>query len=254
MADSWEAQELSTDDFLGGRLRISQPKHGYRAGIDPVLLAASVPARAGDTVLELGCGVGTAMLCLGRRVPGVRLTGIELQSAYAELAQRNALQNDLKAEVITADLAELPECITRRQFSHVIANPPYFDRRASTPAQDAGRETALGEDLPLAAWVAVAAKRVAPKGYVSFIHRAERLPDLLKASAAHLGSIEVLPLIPRPGRDARLILLRGRKGGRADFRLHHGWILHEGDVHPGDRENYTNATVCVLRDGVALTF
>ncbi|WP_299848142.1 methyltransferase [uncultured Roseovarius sp.] len=254
MAETWQEHELSADDFLGGRLRICQPKHGYRAGIDPVLLAASVPARRGDTVLELGCGAGTAMLCLGRRVPDLELTGVELQPAYAELARRNASDNDLKAEIITADLAELPASITQRQYTHVIANPPYFDRRVSTPAQNAGREVALGEDLSLASWVAVAVKRIAPKGYMSFIHRAERLPDLLAASGAHLGSLTVLPLIPRQGRAARLILLRGRKGGRADFKLHQGWILHEGSAHPGDRENYTNATACVLRDGAALEF
>jgi hypothetical protein len=35
---------LSDDAFLGGKLQLLQPEKGYRAGIDAVLLAASVPA------------------------------------------------------------------------------------------------------------------------------------------------------------------------------------------------------------------
>ena len=61
---------LTEDAFLGGRLRLLQPAQGYRAGVDPVLLAASVPAMLGQRVLELGCGVGAALLCLGRRGTG----------------------------------------------------------------------------------------------------------------------------------------------------------------------------------------
>lgn len=254
MAEGWRDDQLSRDAFLGGQVTLCQPRHGYRAGIDPVLLAASVPAQAKETVLELGCGAGTALFCLGRRVPGLRLTGVEIQPDYADLARRNATENGLTAEILTADLARMPDSLTQQQFTHVIANPPYFDRNASTPADDAGRETALGEALPLANWITIAAKRTAPKGYVTFIHRAERLPELLTGFSQHLGSLEVLPLIPRPGRRARLVLIRGRKGGRADFRLHDGWILHHGATHPGDRENYTDATTCILREGAALPF
>ncbi|MEO0916318.1 MAG: methyltransferase, partial [Pseudomonadota bacterium] len=59
----------TTDNaFLGGRLQVLQPAVGYRAGADPVLLAAAVDAGPGHSVLDVGCGVGTALLCLGTRV------------------------------------------------------------------------------------------------------------------------------------------------------------------------------------------
>ena len=143
------APETTLNAFLGGRLQIEQPTRGYRAGIDPVLLAASIPARAGDTALDLGCGVGVAGLCLARRVPGVHVTGIELQPDYAALAQANATRNDLPLDVVTGDIASLPKPLKDWQFSHVFANPPYFDRHASTKAPDPGRETAMGEATPL---------------------------------------------------------------------------------------------------------
>ncbi len=252
VAEPDPADGLTRDDFLGGRLRICQPAQGYRAGIDPVLLAASVPARPGEQVLELGCGAGVALFCLGRRVPELSLTGVELQAGYADLARENARQNDIRAEIVTADLTRLPQDVIQRQFSHVFCNPPYFDRHASTPAQDPGREAALGVVAPLQDWVSVAAKRTAPKGSVTFIHRIEHLPELLGAAGTVLGSLEILPLLPRAGKAARLFILRGRKGGRAAFRLHPGWILHEGTAHAGDRDSYTPQTAAILRRGAAL--
>lgn len=252
--EPFSADELGHDAFLGGRVVVAQPLDGYRSGIDPVILAASVPARSGQCVLDLGCGSGIAALCLGVRVPGLSLSGLECQPGYADLARRNAVSNDIGLTVFTGDVADLPRALRQRQFDHVMANPPFFDRDAGTPAQDPGREHGLGETVPLSDWVAAAARRVVPKGYVTVIQRAERLPDLMATMAAHLGSLEVLPLSPRQGRAARLVLMRGRKGGRAPMRLHHGWCLHAGTAHCRDGEDYTQATASVLRDAAALPF
>lgn len=248
------AESLTRDAFLGGRLTLAQPVQGYRAGVDPVLLAASVPAQAGQSVLELGCGAGAAMFCLAARVSGLSLAGIEKQPDYAALARLNAADNGIEAEVITGDLAQMPATLRHRRFDHVIANPPYFDRRSGVPGARLGREAALGEVTPLESWVAAAAKRCAPKGYVSFIHRAERLPELLALFSARLGSVQVLPLIPRRGRAARLVIIRARQGGRADFRLLDGLVMHDGDAHHEDGENYSAPVTSILRHGEALAF
>jgi len=243
--------ELSLDAFLGGRLRVAQPRRGYRAGLDPVLLAAAVPARPGETLLELGCGAGVAALCAAARVPDVRLSGLELQPGYADLARRNAAAVGIAMEVVTGDLAAMPAPLRQRQFDHVIANPPFFDRRAGPRAADPGREGALGETTPLGAWVTAAMRRCRPGGHVCLVHRAERLGDLL---AVMTGSVEVLPLIPRRGRAARLVLVRARKGGRAALRLCDGWLLHDGASHAHDEENLTASTASVLRDAAPLPF
>ncbi|MEI4196985.1 tRNA1(Val) (adenine(37)-N6)-methyltransferase [Roseovarius sp. E0-M6] len=246
--------ETRSDAFLGGVLSIRQPSKGYRAGIDPVLLAASIPAQPGQSALDLGCGVGVAGLCLAHRVPGVTVAGLERQELYAALARDNATANALNFDVKEGDIAEMPAALKARRFDHVFANPPYFDRRATTAAIDPGREASMGEETPLEIWVEAAARRAAPKGTVTFIHRAARLPQLLSCMQARLGSLEVLPLLSRAARAPRLVLVRGRKGGRAEFCLHAGWVLHTGDRHEADRESYTKPTTCVLRDGAPLDF
>jgi len=247
--DDFDASDLTHDAFLGGKLHLWQPRNGYRAGIDPVLLAASVGATQGQRVLELGCGVGAAILCLGARVPGLDLTGVEKRVDYAALAQRNGAD---ALRVVHADFVEMPLDVRQRQFDHVLANPPWFDRAASVASDDPGREAAHGEITPLRDWVRIAGKRLAPKGQAHFIHRAERLPDLLAALPDDLGSVEVLPLAPRKGRDAELVILRARKNGRAAFRLHATLVLHHGARHDRDADTYVPAIRAVLRDGAAL--
>ena len=244
--------DLTRNAFLGGRVHLWQPVRGYRAGIDPVCLAAAVPARATQCVLDLGCGAGAATLCLGARVAGLDLTGVEMQPAYADLARRNATGNGQAMTVICADLADLPEPLRQRRFDHVIANPPYFRAGTHSGSDDPGRAMALGGATPLEVWLDVAARRLAPGGYLHMIQRADRLPEMLAGCAGRLGSVEVLPLAARVGRAPELLILRARKGGRAAFRLHAARILHEGSRHPGDRDHYSSEFGAVLRDGAAL--
>ncbi|MFS4582035.1 tRNA1(Val) (adenine(37)-N6)-methyltransferase [Phaeobacter sp. C3_T13_0] len=243
----FEDTSLSQDAFLGGQVQLLQPKQGYRAGVDPVLLAAAIPARSGERVLELGCGGGPALLCLAARVTDLNLTGVELQADYADLARRNAALNDIDIAVVEGDLVELPPMLRQQQFDHVIANPPYYRAGAHSPAQDIGRQIALGGATELDAWFDTAARRLSHKGYLHMIQRADRLPEMLGSCLDRLGSIEVLPLAARVGRRAELVILRARKGGRAGFRLHAPLILHEGDTHLRDAENYRPEIRAVLR-------
>lgn len=242
---------LTRDAYLGGRLALWQPARGYRAGIDAVLLAAACPAEPGQSVLELGCGTGTASFCLAARVPGLALTGVERQPEIAALARRNGAENDIPMEVVEADLADLPAALLRRSFHHVIANPPYFQRETSHASPHEGREAAMGEETPLALWIGTAARRLAPKGWLTLIHRPERLADILGVMAG-LGSVQVQPLQPRQGRDASLLLIRARKGGRAPLRLHAPLLLHRGKMHEFDGDDYSEGLSTVLRGGAAL--
>ncbi|MEJ6395698.1 methyltransferase [Gymnodinialimonas sp. 2305UL16-5] len=236
---------LTHDAFLGGEVQAWQPKRGYRAGVDPVLLAAACPAQPGDSVLDLGCGVGVAGLCVAARVTGVVLRGVERQPHYAALAARNGV------DVTCADLADLPTDMRRLSFDHVIMNPPYYGQ--GTASEDAGRTGALREDTPLPVWGSVARARLRPKGWLTLIHMAERLPDVL-AALDGFGDIAVRPLAPRTGRDATRIVLRARKSSRGTFRLLAPILIHEGDTHLADGDDYSATARAILRDCAPLVF
>lgn len=231
-----------------------QPAVGYRAGVDPVLLAAATPAVSGQSVLELGCGAGAATLCLNARISGLKFTGVELQTTYADLARRNAIQNQVDWDIFEADITALPAALIAQQFDHVIANPPYYKRENSTSSQDKGRDIAFGGGTDLAAWIDVAARRLAPKGYLTMIQRADRLPDMMAAVSGRLGSLRLLPIVPRVGRSAALVLLQARKSGRADFVLQAPLIMHAGDHHEKDGEDYAPQVSSILRNGAGLNW
>ena len=241
--------DITQDGFLGGRLQLYQPKKGYRAGIDPVLLAAACPAKSGEHVLELGCGVGVASLCLMARVPEVRLHGIEILPEYAQLARDNAAQNNFEFEVQVADVSARPTPFNGREFHQIIMNPPYFEAQTSSISPDAGRASGRAELVALSLWVQTAAKRLRPKGYLTLIQRVERLPDILASLTMRLGSISVQPLAPRAGRAPHLVIVRARKAGRAAFQLLPTRNLHSGMVHVQDQPDYAPEISAVLRNG-----
>ncbi len=245
--------KIVADAFLGGRLRIRQPAKGYRAGSDPVFLAASVPASPGDSVLELGTGAGTALLCLMVRVPDLAVTGIDRNPGHVGLARENLGLNRLTGTIIEADLACLPKSVTSRRFDHVMFNPPYFDRRTGSSSPEAEREASRGVETGMEAWIDAGLRRTKPGGTLTFIQRIEHLPRMLADVGTRLGSIRILPMQPRRSRPAKLFILQGRKGTKGAFRLRPPIILHEGDRHLSDGGDYTEAANAILRDAAALT-
>ena len=250
MTDLPPAADLREDGFLGGRLRISQPAQGYRAGADAVMLAAACPARGGQSVLELGCGAGVALLCLGARVPELALTGLELQPAYAALARRNAQANAIPARILEGDLGQMPPDLRGESFDHVIANPPYFV--GGTVAPDSGRGTARHEDTPLNDWINAGLRRLRPGAEITLIQRADRLGAILSALGDRAGAIKILPISARAGREAGRVIVTARKGARTPLRLLSPFILHANPSHSADGEDLTKAAQAVLREGASL--
>lgn len=244
--------ETSEDAFLGGRLRIRQPVKGYRAGADPVFLAAAVNAAAGETVLDLGCGVGVAMLCLKSRVPEVEVAGVELQPELADLARRNLAANDMTGEVITADAGDLPATLRARSFDHVLTNPPFFDAAKVRPSEEESRDTGRRIQMSMRSWIDIALRRIRPGGTLTLVNRIEQLPICLSALDGRAGAIRLLPLAPRSGRPAKLFLLSAQKEARAPMSLLAPLTLHEGAEHVNDGDNYSEIARSVLREGQAL--
>ena len=246
-------EKLSKDAFLGGKLTLSQPITGYRAGADPVFLAASVPATSGESVLDLGCGIGTALFCLMARVPGLVTAGIEINASYANIARQNAADTGFGADIHKGDLTQMPDSLRHQSFDHVMTNPPFFDRADGSAAVDGGRESARGESVDLSAWLEAGVRRLKPKGTLTVIQRADRLPALLRALDTRMGDVMVRPLVPRNRRPAKLILLQAQKGAKGPFQLLAPLVLHKGDKHTKDGDSYTDQAQDILRNGAALS-
>ena len=244
-------EAITEDALLGGRVRLRQPATGFRAAIDPVLLAAAVPAAAGESVLDVGAGVGTAALCLAARIGDCRVFGIEIQQDLVRVAGENVALNALtgRVDIVTGDLTRPPPRLAAGTFDHVMANPPYHEAGRVDRSPYAGKAAASIETVGgLADWVGFCLAMVRRGGSVSFVHRADRLDALLARLSPRAGAIVVFPLWPDAAgsQPAKRVIVQARKGLATPLRLARGLALH------ADGGGYTAQAEAILRDGAAL--
>jgi tRNA1Val (adenine37-N6)-methyltransferase len=195
-------------------------------------------------VLEAGTGAGAALLCLAARVKGVRGMGVERGAALAGLAAENFAANGLaEFSVVNGDAAALP--FASQSFQHVMANPPWFGVE-NTASPDPARVLAHhAPQATLAAWVSEMLRVLRDKGTITLA-----LPASAHAEAAALlrplcGGITLLPLWPRLGVKAKMILILAQKASRAPDAVLPGLVLH-------DEDGITKEAETVLREGAAL--
>jgi tRNA1(Val) A37 N6-methylase TrmN6 len=248
--------DITEDALLGGRIRIRQPKRGYRVNVDTLLLAATLPAarlRAGMRVAELCCGVGAALLAVAAQRNcdhEIEFVGIERDPAYVALARENAVLNGLadRVEIIEADA--LDPAADLGVFDIVFFNPPYdADGEGRPPSED--RRAAYIADRPIEDWIKVWSNRMAAQSQLTLIHRAHKLREILSALEGRLGGVEIFPIRPYANEKASRVIVRAWKGSRAPLRLFAGL-----DLHPADdaKEKYTPEAEAILRGDAHIHF
>ncbi len=246
--------DLTLDRFLGGRIEAWQPRHGFRAGIDSVLLAAATPASPGQRVFEPGCGAGIAMLCLGSRVGGLDATGMEIQDFYSDLVQRNAGHTGIPVRVVSGCVTRPPPLIASSTFDHVIANPPYFPAGSTVPPRDPGRAAAMVEQVPLGAWTSLAASVLDRDGWLTMVLPAGRQSEIISLLRGNFGRILVRPVLPERHRAASRILVRAAREGTSSVSELCPLILHEGPSSSRSGNPFTDEAEGLLRGGKGLEF
>ena len=241
--------DSTLDGLLDRRLSLRQPRQGYRAGDDAVLLAAAVRAGPGQTVLDAGAGVGAISLCLAWRCPELHIRGLELQPELVALGRDNIAENGMEKRVSIqqGDIRQAPPEIGQALFDHTVCNPPFHVAgRASTPP-DASKAIAHGEgETPLEDWLTFCLRRTVSGGSITIIHRSERLGALLAGLRQGAGDIVVFPLWARRDKPAKRVIVQARGGGRGPDIMHPGLCLLDAEG------NDTEQAHGVLREGAAL--
>jgi tRNA1(Val) A37 N6-methylase TrmN6 len=234
-------EDCTEDLFLGGRLRLRQPKLGHRAGHDAMLLAAATAAKPGQLVVELGAGVGAAGLALAGRVPGVSLALVEIDEALADLARSNAALNAIAAQIIVLDVtaaanAFIAAGLAADSADVVLMNPPFNDPSRHRASPQKAREIAhVATATTLGDWIHAARRMLKSGGALTLIWRADGLAEVLVALDRGFGSLAILPVHGDPERPAIRILVRAIKGGRAPTCLYPALMLDDKSAAPTRR-------------------
>jgi len=233
-----EASQFTEDAFLGGQLRLRQPRSGHRAGHDAILLAAATPAHSGDRVVDLGAGVGAAGLALARRVAGIELVLVEIDEGLAALARGNAAANAIAAEVIVLDVTSEAGAFAAAGLGAdsvdvVLMNPPFNDSARHRASPDKAREMAhVASAATLAGWVHASRRILKSGGVLSLIWRADGLGDVLAALDRGFGSLRILPVHGDAREPAIRVLVSAVKGGKAPAQIHPALMLKDESALP----------------------
>ncbi|MCR9078448.1 MAG: methyltransferase [Hyphomonadaceae bacterium] len=239
---------FSVDDFYSGRIKVYQPKKGFRAGTDSLLLASALDRFTEGEVLDIGCGAGGALLPAAHRLKRARLTGLEIDPEMVTLAEKGVATNVFqeRVQVRQGSVSDLPDAWQNR-FDLVISNPPFFETGTiQTPGE--GKETAYLESVTLKDWINAMLFALRPKGTFVMVHRAADLARILSIIERQTGEITVLPIHSYPGAEAKRVLVRARKGLRSGPMrlLEPRYLYHEKG---GERRGWTLA---MQRDGAEI--
>lgn len=234
--------EVTKDDFLGGLVTLKQPKKGYRITSDTVFLAASLKVKKDETILDVGAGTGGILSCLVARMGGdaasFKMTGVDIQPDLLTLAR----ENNQRITYINGDIMKDIKGCEPNSFDHVITNPPYYEKGSVTASPYNSKAVAHGSDMDdLVFWVQRCLRMVRPRGYLSLVHRADRLDDIITALKPKAGSIIVYPLFSKAREEANRIIIRAQKGGKGLLSLKSGLIVHKSDG------KYTDTAEQILR-------
>jgi tRNA1(Val) A37 N6-methylase TrmN6 len=233
--------QYTEDAYLGGQLRLRQPKSGHRAGHDAILLAAATPVRPGDRVVDFGAGVGAAGLALAWRTAGIELVLVEIDAALAALARGNAASNGLVADVVILDVTSAADAFAAaglmpESADVVLMNPPFNDPMRHRASPEESRRTAhVATATTLESWVHAGRRLLKSGGVLSLIWRADGLADVLAALGRGFGSFEILPVHGNEAGPAIRVLIGAVKGGKAPLQLHPGLMLNNESALPNKR-------------------
>jgi len=244
--------EIVETALLRGRVKLLQPKEGFRASIDSVFLAAAVNVKSGDKILDIGCGVGSVGLCIALRKEDIRLVGLDIQPELIEIANKNAKLNNLedRVEFFCGNLKE-EKLIKNNDFNQVLMNPPYMKSGSHMASPNKIKATSHGEECSgatLENWIKYAHHKLKQGGYLTIIHRIDRMDNIISSLTKRrwFGSLIIFPLWSHKGEDAKRFIIKARKERYAPLSLKQGIIIHK------ENGDYTDAAEEILSNAVTI--
>ena len=238
--DERSNMEYTIDRFHNGAFEVAQPaKGGHRAGLDALLLAASLKSDSTGLVADLGAGCGTAGLAALNLNRELDLLSVELnadmfnllklslsRSANARFKGRTSV---LKADVTFSGAERFDQGLEDNSVDHVIMNPPYNTSSYRPPANAIKHDAYVLGDGGLDAWFRTAAAILRIGGSFNLIYRSEEIGSVVACARGRFGGLEIVPIHSRASEAAKRMLVCGVRGSKAPLSILPGFVVHNDD-------------------------
>lgn len=219
------------DDLQYKGLKIIQNPKGFCFGIDAVLLSSFAQIKKGSKVADLGCGTGIISILLSGKTEASRITGIEIQSEVAGMAQRSVAMNGIqeKVTIINADLKEAPKLLGLSSMDAVVTNPPYRTKGCGMTNPYDAKAVSRHEILcSLEDIIRVTRDILKPGGKLFMVHRPDRLADIMYYLRQYKLEPKRLRFVhPRKELPPSLVLLEALRGGNPHLKVEKPLIIYD---------------------------
>jgi len=217
--------EISLDNFLDGKIKIYQPKNGYRAGIDAVLLASCVQVFKKCKILDIGSGTGVISFFIASKYKNVEIVGIEKNFKYYSLSMRSLRLNKVKSKIkfFNKDFKH----ISNMKSDIIVSNPPWFRQNSTYKSYNSLLNDAKIESLKLDLWIEKVLINLNSTGEYYTIFPYRRIEEMIKILRNHFKSVKIYPVSSFKSKPPdKAIILAKRSGKESNFNEYNRIITH----------------------------
>lgn len=236
------------DDLQLKGIHIIQKKEGFRFGVDAVLLANFAKIKRNATVIDLCSGTGIIPFIIKGKSQCGLITGVEIQSEFAEMANRSSQYNKFEDEIkfVEGDLKDKSLLKTLGRVDVVTVNPPYKLHNSGI-LNETDRSTIARHEVCCTLEDVISAARTLLKdnGRFFMVHRPERLVDILSLMRKYKIEPKRLRFVhPKPGKAPNIVLVEGQRDGGAFLKIEDPLYVHlEDNSYSKEIEKMYNSQV-----------
>lgn len=225
------AQDERLDD-VNEHIRIIQKKDGLTFGTDAFLLASFIKPQPKATAAELGAGTGIISLLLMARERLSRISAIEIQKDFADIAERNVKLNQLdeKIRVLCKDVKKATASDIDGEADVVFSNPPYMKtdsgKRNDNDYKYIARHEVCGS---IDDFCAAAFRLLKHGGKFYAVWRPDRLTDIIAAMRSNRLEPKIMTFVHADSESTpSIVLISATKGGASGIKVTPPLFLYDG--------------------------
>ena len=211
------------EDLQCKGLMLIQNKDNYCFTTDSVLLANFIKAKPKDNVAELCSGSGVISILVCAKLGLENIDAVELQSSLCDMSRRSILYNNLQnyIKVYNISIQQAKDELKKDFYDVIVSNPPYY-KIVGAPT-NCSKNISLAKheiQMNLQDLIECASKLLKYGGKFYFIHRAERLDEIISTlSKYNLGAKIIQFIQPKQNLPAHLVLIQATKGAKFGVKV-----------------------------------